>query len=114
MEGYCNTYIESGAYPEGGGRWERAPLVSKGAPKRKGGNRRKEKKEKKGKEKEKKKGEGERKSEKRRKKEKNYALPRGRGEGEMAKLEAVAPTRKEVKMAPLPCGAVKNTYKIYN
>ena len=49
------------------------------------------------------------------KKEKITPLPRGSGEGEMAKLEAVAPTRKEVKMAPLPCGAVMNTCdKIYN
>ena len=93
------------------------PRVSNGAPKKrkkKKKKRRKEKKRKKKKKKRKEKRGGGKKKWKKEKKEKDYALPRGRGEGEMAKLEAVVLTRKEVKMAPLPCGAVKNTYKIYN
>ena len=61
----------------------RAPRVSNGAPKKK------------------------REKEGGKEGEKLRQLPRGRGEGEMAKLEAMAPTRKAVKMAPLPCGALR-------
>ena len=71
--------------------------AKKGKGKRRGERRKRRRKKRKGKRKEKR--EGERKS--------------GRGRNGKA-IEAVAPTRKEVKMAPLPCGAVKNTYTIYN
>ena len=73
---------------------------AKGAPKK--GKGKKEEKRKKKKKEEKKMGGG-------KKKWKMTSLPRGRGEGELAKLEAVAPTRKEVKLAPLSFGAVKKT-----